>query len=98
MPIDLEQRLRHAVAESSGSDGVPRFLNIGSGRDRRHGYVNVDLSPLPEVDVVASLTGEALPFPDDTFTVVLAGTSSSTSRSSPRCASSTGSSPRAGRS
>ncbi len=71
MPIDLEQRLRHAVAGSSGSAGPPRFLNIGSGRDRRDGFVNVDLARLAEVDVVASLTGEALPFPDDTFTVAL---------------------------
>lgn len=71
MPIDLEERLRHVVAESSGSDRPPRLLNVGCGRDRRHGYVNVDISPLPDVDVVASLADQSLPFPDGAFTTIL---------------------------
>jgi len=71
MPIDLEERLRAVVTASKQRNIPVRLLNIGSGRDRRDGFVNLDISHLPEVDVVASLAGERLPFPDDTFSVVL---------------------------
>jgi SAM-dependent methyltransferase len=71
MPIDLEERLRRVVAASGHLDRPARLLNVGCGRDRREGYVNVDISPLPEVDVVASLENGTLPFPDHTFTVAL---------------------------
>jgi SAM-dependent methyltransferase len=71
MPIDLEERLRSVVAASKQRDIPVRLLNIGSGRDRRDGFVNLDISHLPEVDVVASLAGDRLPFPDDTFSVAL---------------------------
>jgi SAM-dependent methyltransferase len=71
MPIDLDERLRHVVANGNGSARPFRLLNIGCGHDRRHGFVNVDISHLPGVDVVASLTEQSLPFPDATFTVVL---------------------------
>jgi SAM-dependent methyltransferase len=71
MPIDLEERLRSVVAGSKQRNGPVHFLNVGSGRDRRDGFVNLDISPLPEVDVVASLAGDRLPFPDDTFSVAL---------------------------
>jgi SAM-dependent methyltransferase len=46
-------------------------LNIGSGHDRRAGYVNLDLVPLPGVDVAARLGSAFLPFRDDTFGLVL---------------------------
>jgi ubiquinone/menaquinone biosynthesis C-methylase UbiE len=71
MPVDLDERLRQAVVGAGGSNRPMRMLNVGSGRDRRHGYVNVDISHLPDVDVVASLADQSLPFPDDTFAVVL---------------------------
>lgn len=71
MPIDLEERLRHAVATSRPSGRVQRLLNVGCGRDRRDEYVNLDISHLPEVDVVASVGSDKLPFPDNTFTVAL---------------------------
>jgi SAM-dependent methyltransferase len=71
MPIDLEERLRGAIAASKHDHRPIRLLNVGCGRDRRDGFVNVDISQLPEVDVVATLGDERLPFPDDTFSVAL---------------------------
>ena len=46
-------------------------LNLGSGRDRRPGYVHLDCVALPGVDLVADLE-RALPFADDAFDEVLA--------------------------
>jgi len=43
-------------------------LNLGCGRSPLEGWVNVDLSPLPGIDVVADLDRcrtQALPFADD---------------------------------
>ena len=71
MPVDLEERLHEALAASAGSGRPARLLNVGSGRDRRQGFVNLDISTLPEVDVVAALGRAPLPFRDDTFSVVL---------------------------
>lgn len=71
MPIDLEERLRRVVSASRRNDLPARLLNVGCGRDRRDGFVNLDISHLPEVDVVASVANESLPFPDGTFTVAL---------------------------
>lgn len=71
MPIDLEDRLRAAVAQCHDPNRPDRLLNIGCGRDRRDKYVNLDIFPLVEVDVVASLGTQSLPFADDTFGVVL---------------------------
>lgn len=50
--------------------GCPR-LNLGSGTDRRRGYVNLDRAALPEVDVAATLDPAALPFAGGRFGVVL---------------------------
>ena len=71
MPVDLDETLRLVVARSRESGGSARLLNIGCGRDRRAGFLNVDFVPLPEVDLVASLGSQRLPFRDDTFDVVL---------------------------
>ena len=70
-PIDLEDRLQQAVGASRSSDRPGRLLNVGCGHDTRPGFVNVDLSPLPGVDVVATLGQHRLPFPEDTFSVAL---------------------------
>lgn len=70
-PVDLEDRLQQAVTASRVPDRPARLLNIGCGHDSRPGYVNVDLSALAGVDVVATLGEETLPFPDDTFSVAL---------------------------
>jgi SAM-dependent methyltransferase len=53
-----------------GGAPLPR-LNIGSGRDRRAGEVNLDLVPLAGVDVVADLECP-LPFADGTFGRIVA--------------------------
>lgn len=45
-------------------------LHIGSGRDRREDFVNLDRVALPGVDVVADLERQ-LPFTDDAFDEVL---------------------------
>lgn len=71
MPVDLDETLRLVVSRSCDSNGRARLLNIGCGRDSRDGFLNVDIAPLPEVDLVASLGAHCLPFPDDTFDVVL---------------------------
>ncbi|ARJ67563.1 hypothetical protein WV31_18815 [Magnetospirillum sp. ME-1] len=52
----------------------PRKLNLGCGRDVREGWTNLDVMPLPGVDVVADLGRCAttpLPFEDDTFDELL---------------------------
>ncbi|MFA6383721.1 MAG: methyltransferase domain-containing protein [Parcubacteria group bacterium] len=45
-------------------------LNLGCGRKIKDGYVNLDLYPLPGVDVVADIEKE-LPFENDTFDEIL---------------------------
>lgn len=47
-------------------------LNVGCGHDVLEGFVNLDVAELPGVDVVASLGEEPLPFPDATFSTILA--------------------------
>jgi len=47
-------------------------LNLGCGQDIRFGYVNVDVRPLPGVDLVLDLETEPLPFQDNLATEVLA--------------------------
>jgi SAM-dependent methyltransferase len=42
-------------------------LNLGCGTDIRAGYVNLDIAPLPGVDVVHDLRQLPLPFEDGTF-------------------------------
>jgi SAM-dependent methyltransferase len=70
MPIDFEHVLQDATTElAPAALRLPR-LNLGSGRDRRDGFVNLDLVAMPAVDVAARL-GEGLPFRPDTFGVVV---------------------------
>ena len=47
-------------------------LNLGCGTDVRAGYVNVDVAPLPGVDVVHDLDMLPLPFEDGAFAEVIA--------------------------
>lgn len=47
-------------------------LNIGSGGDTREGWINLNLVPLPGVDIVHDLEKLPLPFADDTFDEILA--------------------------
>jgi SAM-dependent methyltransferase len=51
---------------SHSNDGSAR-LNVGCGHDARPGWTNLDVAPLPGVDVVHDLDDVPLPFPDDTF-------------------------------
>ncbi len=46
-------------------------LNIGCGNDIRDGYVNLDMYPLPGVDVVHDLLVIPLPFEDKQFSEVV---------------------------
>ncbi|MFP5319063.1 MAG: class I SAM-dependent methyltransferase [Acidimicrobiia bacterium] len=72
MPVDFEDVLKRATARA-GEDVANRpWLNLGSGTDRREGFVNLDVAALEEVDVVARLGSEPLPFADATFGLVLA--------------------------
>lgn len=47
-------------------------LHIGCGRHKMAGAVGLDITPLPEVDVVLDLDRETLPFPDNHFEQVYA--------------------------
>lgn len=47
-------------------------LNLGCGTDVRHGWVNLDVAPLPGVDVVHDLGTLPLPFEDARFDHVIA--------------------------
>jgi SAM-dependent methyltransferase len=51
---------------------MPDRLNLGCGSDVRRGWVNLDVAPLPGVDVVHDLAHLPLPFPDASFSEVLA--------------------------
>jgi SAM-dependent methyltransferase len=48
-----------------------RKLNLGSGTDIRAGWVNLDRSALPGVDIVHDIEQLPLPFPSDSFDYVL---------------------------
>lgn len=47
-------------------------LNLGCGTDIRAGWLNLDITPLPGVDVVHDLSELPLPFADGTFTEIAA--------------------------
>lgn len=47
-------------------------LNLGCGRDTKPGWVNLDSSRLPGVDVVHDIEKLPLPFPDEEFDEILA--------------------------
>ena len=47
-------------------------LNIGCGRDKREGYINVDSSPLVNPDKVCDLEKTPLPFKDNSVDEILA--------------------------
>jgi predicted SAM-dependent methyltransferase len=49
-----------------------RSLNLGCGSDIRSGYVNLDVSPLPGVDVVHNLAKLPYPFEDNRFDEIVA--------------------------
>jgi SAM-dependent methyltransferase len=57
--VDSDARL---VAGSVG-----RRLTVGCGHNIRAGWVNLDIAPLPGVDVVHDLDDVPLPFDNDTF-------------------------------
>lgn len=48
-----------------------RKLNLGCGTDSKKGWVNLDSSPLPGVDVVHDITKIPLPFADEEFDEIL---------------------------
>ncbi len=52
------------------ADGPDR-LNLGCGTDIRAGYVNLDVAPLPGVDVVHDLADLPLPFTDGRFSEIV---------------------------
>lgn len=57
-------------SENAGTDRLPlkaRKLNVGCGHDIQPGWVNLDLAPLPGVDVVHDLDELPLPFEDESF-------------------------------
>jgi SAM-dependent methyltransferase len=48
-----------------------RKLNLGCGKDIREGWVNLDISPIPGVDIVHNIEKLPLPFPDNSFDEIL---------------------------
>ncbi|MGH9156467.1 MAG: methyltransferase domain-containing protein [Acidimicrobiales bacterium] len=71
MPIDFDRVVAQATGELRGPLAVLPRLNLGSGEDRRPGYVDLDRVPLAGIDVAAGLGAPFLPFRDDAFGVVL---------------------------
>lgn len=71
MPIEFERVLDDAIAPLAADRRALPRLNVGSGRDHRDGFVNLDLVAIPGVDVAASLGTAPLPFRTDTFGVVV---------------------------
>ncbi len=71
MPLEFESVLREYMSRRSAAVAARPRLNLGSGRDRRAGYVNLDAVALPDVDVVAWLGAAPLPFQHETFGAVL---------------------------
>jgi SAM-dependent methyltransferase len=51
---------------------LPTKLNLGCGADIRPGYLNLDVAPLPGVDVVHNLATLPYPFADDEFEEIVA--------------------------
>lgn len=71
MAIDFDRVVATATDELPPATGALPRLNLGSGPDRRPGFVNLDQVPIPGVDVTASLGAAPLPFRTGTFGVVL---------------------------
>lgn len=46
-------------------------LNLGCGRDYRHGYINSDISPILKTDIVFNFQ-KGIPYPNDYFDEILA--------------------------
>jgi predicted SAM-dependent methyltransferase len=47
-----------------------RKLHLGCGRDIKKGWVNVDIAPLPGVDMVVDLEKTPYPFRDNEFSEI----------------------------
>lgn len=45
-------------------------LNLGCGQFRKEGYINVDISPLSQADVIHNLEEFPYPFQDNTFDLI----------------------------
>lgn len=71
MPIEYDTTVSDAVRSLPSSIAALPRLNLGSGLDRRPGFVNLDVAHIPQVDVVATLGSAPLPFRDEAFGVVL---------------------------
>ena len=50
---------------------MTKKLNLGCGKDIRAGWVNLDVAPLPGVDVCHDISQLPLPFPDTEFEEIL---------------------------
>jgi predicted SAM-dependent methyltransferase len=46
-------------------------INLGGGPNRKEGFVNIDILPLPEVDIKADLN-KGIPLPDNSVEEVTA--------------------------
>lgn len=64
--------VEEALAAALAARPSAQRLNVGCGHDRRGGWVNLDLAPLPAVDIAARFGAGTLPFPDCSFEVILA--------------------------
>jgi ubiquinone/menaquinone biosynthesis C-methylase UbiE len=52
-----------------------KILDIGCGKDKYPGAIGLDVTKLDGVDVVADLNKEKIPFPDNTFDMIVMKTS-----------------------
>lgn len=63
---------RGMVIDTGLSDTTPVKLDLGCGTHKPEGYIGIDKVELPGVDVVADLTVEPIPFPNDSVDEVRA--------------------------
>ena len=62
-----ERNLTKGIPAVARDSGEASRLNLGCGSDIRPGHVNLDVAPLPGVDVVHDLSTLPYPFPDNRF-------------------------------
>ena len=68
---NLKESIKKALLLNQGKQMPPQKLNVGCGKDIKEGWINLDASDLPGVDIVHNIEQIPLPFDNDTFDTIL---------------------------